>query len=93
MKIVKVNAVVILLILMMSFLTHTSFAQIATQDPAVEDANDPVSTSPPDIDDPNNAPIDGGVSLLVAAAIGYGAKKAHAHRKKQKEVEKGENRK
>ena len=25
--------------------------------------------------DPNNAPIDGGLSLLVAAGVGYGAKR------------------
>ena len=31
---------------------------------------------PPDAGiDPNNAPIDGGLSLLVAAGVGYGAKK------------------
>jgi hypothetical protein len=38
---------------------------------------------PPDDGDPVNAPIDGGVSLLVAAAIGYGAKKAHDSRAKR----------
>jgi hypothetical protein len=48
----------------------------------VTSAQDP--TLPPDGDDPVNAPIDGGVSLLVAAAIGYGAKKAHDSRKKMK---------
>ncbi len=34
-------------------------------------------------DDPDGtqAPIDGGVSLLVAAGVAYGAKKAHEHRK------------
>ena len=37
----------------------------------------------PDDPDPLNAPIDGGVSLLIAAGVAYGAKKAHAHRKKQ----------
>lgn len=35
------------------------------------------------------APIDGGISLLVAAGIGYGAKKVHAARKKTKRT--GEN--
>ena len=31
---------------------------------------------PPDAGgDPNNAPIDGGLSLLVAAGVGYGAKR------------------
>ncbi len=35
-------------------------------------------------DDPDatQAPIDGGVSLLIAAGVAYGAKKAHEHRKK-----------
>ncbi len=28
--------------------------------------------------DPENAPIDGGLSLLVAAGVGYGAKKLRA---------------
>jgi hypothetical protein len=46
-------------------------------------AQDPDPTLP-DNPDPVNAPIDGGVSLLVAAGIAYGAKKAHAARKKDK---------
>jgi hypothetical protein len=33
-------------------------------------------------DDVGDAPIDGGLSLLVAAGVGYGAKKLHAKRKK-----------
>ena len=36
-------------------------------------------------DDPD-APIDGGVSLLVAAGVGYGIKKAKEGRKKNKTV-------
>ena len=32
--------------------------------------------------DPENAPIDGGLSLLVAAGVGYGAKKLKEKRKK-----------
>ncbi len=31
-------------------------------------------------DDVGDAPIDGGLSLLVAAGIGYGAKKLHANK-------------
>ncbi len=31
--------------------------------------------------DPENAPIDGGLSLLVAAGVGYGAKKLKERRK------------
>ena len=34
-----------------------------------------------------DVPIDGGVSLLVAAGIGYGAKKIKDARKKRKESE------
>lgn len=33
--------------------------------------------------DPDGIPIDGGVSLLAAAGIGYGVKKLIDHRKKQ----------
>lgn len=40
---------------------------------------------PPDEPDPLNAPIDGGVSLLIAAGVAYGAKKAHEHRKNKKQ--------
>lgn len=36
-----------------------------------------------DLPDPD-APIDGGISLLVAAGIGYGIKKARDNRKKNK---------
>ena len=34
--------------------------------------------------EPSDVPIDGGLSLLLAAGIGYGAKKAYDARKKQK---------
>ncbi len=36
---------------------------------------------------PDGAPIDGGISLLVAAGIGYGAKKARNARKKTRQKE------
>ena len=36
---------------------------------------------PPDAGGDVNAPIDGGLSLLVAAGVGYGAKKLKARRK------------
>ena len=39
----------------------------------------------PDEPDPVNTPIDGGVSLLIAAGVAYGAKKAHEHRKNKKQ--------
>lgn len=35
-------------------------------------------------DDVSDVPVDGGISLLVAAGIGYGAKKVHAARIKRK---------
>ena len=37
-------------------------------------------TNPPD--DPVDVPIDGGLSLLLAAGIGYGVKKAYSSSKK-----------
>ena len=32
--------------------------------------------------DPNSAPVDGGLSLLIAGGVGYGIKKAREKRKK-----------
>jgi hypothetical protein len=40
-----------------------------------------------DLTDPDTLPVDGGLSLLVAAGVGYGAKKVKEMRKKNKEVE------
>lgn len=34
----------------------------------------------------NPVPFDGGVSLLVAAGVGYGLKKAHERKKAQKQI-------
>ena len=34
---------------------------------------------------PTDAPIDGGLSLLIAGGVGYGIKKAREKRKKQEE--------
>lgn len=39
-------------------------------------------------DDVEDVPIDGGVSLLVAAGVGYGAKKWNDARKKKEELKK-----
>jgi hypothetical protein len=36
-------------------------------------------------EDVDDVPLDGGVTLLIAAGVGYGAKKAHEMRKKKKE--------
>ena len=38
--------------------------------------------------DPSDVPIDGGLSLLLAAGLAYGGKKAYDARKKQKNDEK-----
>jgi len=40
---------------------------------------------PPDNVDPDSAPIDGGLSLLIAGGVGYGVKKLKEKRKKQLE--------
>ena len=37
--------------------------------------------------DPTNVPIDGGLSLLIAAGVGYAAKKRYDKRKKDNEKE------
>ena len=53
-----------------------------------------MSQDPSGVPDPGNGggnpdagsvPIDGGLSLLMAAGVGYGVKKIHAQRKKNKE--------
>ena len=36
--------------------------------------------------DPNSAPVDGGLSLLIAGGVGYGVKKARERRKKQENI-------
>jgi hypothetical protein len=36
-------------------------------------------------DDVADVPIDGGLSILLAAGVGYGAKKIHENRKKNQE--------
>ena len=40
---------------------------------------------PPPPDLPVDTPIDGGLSLLVAAGVGYGIKKVRDNRKKQQQ--------
>ena len=37
----------------------------------------------------NDVPLDGGLSLLVAAGVGYGIKKVRDERKKSKEAKEG----
>ena len=66
----KSRNVYILLIMAISFLA-----------PAIASAQEwYVPPPPPDVVD---TPIDGGISLLVAAGVGYGIKKVRDSRKKQ----------
>jgi len=59
-------------VLVMVFALSIISVGVFAQDPGLPgDSNDP------------DAPIDGGLSLLVAAGVGYGAKKIHEKRKKQ----------
>ena len=44
----------------------------------------PVMAQPSLPSPPGNAPVDGGLSLLVAAGVGYGAKRIRESRKKNK---------
>jgi hypothetical protein len=46
-----------------------------------------VHAQPPDPGGDPGVPIDGGLSLLLAAGVGYGVKKIRDHRRKQKEEE------
>ncbi len=48
----------------------------------------PVLAQGDDFDNPGatDAPLDGGLSLLVAAGIAYGSKRAYDKRKKEKET-------
>lgn len=42
-----------------------------------------MAQAPDPLDDDPGAPIDGGVSILIAAGVGYGAKKVQQMRKKK----------
>ena len=52
--------------------------------PAFVIAQDPDPGAPPIDPDVNDVPFDGVVSLLVAAGIGYGLKKAHDKKKAER---------
>ena len=45
---------------------------------------DPAPCDPGPIGNPNPCPIDGGISLLLAAGVGYGVKRYRDARKKDK---------
>jgi len=85
----------ILILLLIGFLlsgvgaaySQTGMSQSQTQgttsnESTLQDDMDADPTDPPDDPDPLDTPIDGGLSLLIAAGIGVGAKKIHAARKK-----------
>ena len=70
----RVLAVFTLLLLLNGY-SQFCVAQIGGPgDPPDDPAGDP------------DAPIDGGISLLIAAGVGYGLKKAHDKRKKTNTV-------
>ncbi len=60
-------------ILVMVFLLSVVSTGVFAQDPGTPTGEDP------------DAPIDGGLSLLVAAGVGYGAKKIRGKKQQQKE--------
>ena len=47
-----------------------------------------LNAQPPDLGGDVDAPIDGGLSLLIAAGAGYGIKKVREMRKKNNEADK-----
>lgn len=65
------NIYTLLIILLITILPFATFAQ-APEDPPT---------------DPADTPIDGGLSLLVAAGVAYGAKKAYNKKQKNKAAE------
>jgi len=58
---------------------------LASVGPLIANAQGGSPTDPPT--DPVDTPIDGGLSILLAAGIGYGVKKSYDKRKKAKDVE------
>jgi len=46
----------------------------------------PAMAQPPVGPPPNSTPIDGGLSLVIAACAGYGAKRIHDRKKSQQKV-------
>lgn len=63
---------VITTIFMLAFNLYPQFCSAQIGDPPEDPVGDP------------DAPIDGGVSLLIAAGVGYGLKKANDQRKQTK---------
>jgi len=67
-----------ILLIVFSLLTVVIYAQPGEPDGGFDPGNGEPNT-------PTGAvPVDGGLGILLAAGIGYGAKKAHAYRKKLK---------
>lgn len=63
------------IVLMLAFNLYPQFCSAQIGDPPEDPVGDP------------DAPIDGGVSLLIAAGVGYGLKKANDRRKKSNTAE------
>jgi len=62
--------IIYLLIVILYISKFSAYADSGPSDPGV---------------DPDSAPIDGGLSLLIAGGVGYGVKKLRKKKKKQQE--------
>ena len=71
-KNIKFLIILSVMILLVCVLPHLGFAQPQPGDPPPPPCTDP--------DDPA-CPIDGGLSMLIAAGVGYGVKKYRSFRK------------
>ena len=63
------------------FLMAMLFMAVVTFLPQASSGQPPLPPDP--IDNPADIPIDGGLSILLAAGVGYGAKKINDQRKKK----------
>jgi hypothetical protein len=91
----KINKTfIIALIIVFTTATMPYIANAKNEETESVDATDPDDDNdvdeydpppPPDDEDPD-APLDGGVSILIASGIGYGVKKIYESRRKIKEI-------
>lgn len=76
----KILPKVLLILFVLAASSGAIFAQCDPDDPG----------TPGDCDeefDPDNVPIDGGASVLIAAGVAYGLKKVHDKRKENKKAD------
>ena len=94
-RLFKLFSVSFLMVLLLQVQLNTAFAQPGPPDnpgpPNPPPGGNPNPGCPPDCPGGNNCPprcvpIDGGLSLLIAAGIGIGAKKAYDRRRRRSEV-------